>query len=170
MKSVVTAVAVLAAMTFGAWAENEVTATPAVGGDAKPAGVERGKDIVRGDRGNQFMQEMIKKYDTDGDGKLSEQERNAASVAREQEMQTRMLERFSAMDKDGNGSISKEEWLASFKDMRGPMVGRGRGGEVKKADDGKKADANTAIAPVKGDKAEGAAPSPVTPEATPVNK
>ena len=163
MKNAITVAAVVAAMTIGAWAENEVTATPAAVGEVKPAGIQRAKDGakdgVRGDRGAQHMQELIKKYDADGDGKLSEKERETARAAFELEMQARMLERFTAMDKDGNGSVSKEEWLESAKGNRAPMMGHGRGAEAKKADEGKKADAST----VKDGKAE-AAPAAAAPQ------
>lgn len=70
----------------------------------------RGGD--RGGRGGDMfgrMEEMIEKYDLDGDGILSAQERQA--------MRDAMREEFmSAMDLDGDGEISLEERVAATRD------------------------------------------------------
>ena len=45
--------------------------------------------------------EMLEKFDADGDGKLSETEREAARLAK-----------FSDVDADGSGTLTKEEIIA----------------------------------------------------------
>jgi Ca2+-binding EF-hand superfamily protein len=60
--------------------------------------------------------QMIATYDTNKDGKLDDQERAVMQAAR-------IAERFKALDKDGNGSISLDEFKAGA-----PM---GRGGHGK---------------------------------------
>jgi hypothetical protein len=49
--------------------------------------------------------EMLKKFDKDGDGKLSEDERKAMREA----IQERHKDKFKEFDKDGDGKLSKEE-------------------------------------------------------------
>ena len=61
-------------------------------------------------------QEMMAKFDTNKDGKLDDTERQAAHAER-------MAERFKALDKDGNGVLSLEEFKA------GHPGGRGHGGK-----------------------------------------
>ena len=56
--------------------------------------------------------EVIKEFDKDGDGKLSEEERKAMRGAMEQ----RNKEKFKEFDKDGDGKLSEEERKAM-----GPM-------------------------------------------------
>jgi len=63
------------------------------------------------------QQELIKTFDKDGDGKLSEEELVAVRTAREEKMRTQWTEQFKGMDKDGNESISIEEWI-SFHETR----------------------------------------------------
>lgn len=62
------------------------------------------------DRGNRVDRplppEMIEKFDKDGDGKLSEDERAAAKEAMRERHEKWMIERF---DKDGDGKLSQEE-------------------------------------------------------------
>ena len=64
--------------------------------------------------------ERIAKYDTDGDGELSDAEKQAARDARKAEM----LEKFDA---DGDGELSKEERKAARDEMGGrpPRGGKG---------------------------------------------
>ena len=59
--------------------------------------------------------EMIKKYDKDGDGKLSQEERKAA-------MEGRRAEMMKKYDKDGDGKLSQEERKASMADRRAEMM------------------------------------------------
>ncbi|MFZ2958939.1 MAG: hypothetical protein WA705_18790 [Candidatus Ozemobacteraceae bacterium] len=61
-------------------------------------------------RGGKFdNSEAIKKYDTDGDGKLNEAEKKVADAAREKEMLTKF-------DTDGDGVLSDTEKAAMEKD------------------------------------------------------
>lgn len=75
--------------------------------------------------------EMLAKFDKDGDGKLNEEERKAAMEARKAEM----MKKF---DKDGDGELSKEERAEMMKNMpkrgerpggQGGPEGRGKGKE-----------------------------------------
>ena len=67
--------------------------------------------------------EIVEKFDTDGDGKLNEEERKAARAARKQ----MMLEKF---DKDGDGTLNDDEKAAmreAMKDRPGdPRAGGGK--------------------------------------------
>lgn len=51
----------------------------------------------------EYQKEMLAKYDTNKDGKLDDAERK---VMRDE----RLTERFQAMDKDGDGKLTLEEW------------------------------------------------------------
>ncbi len=62
-------------------------------------------------------EEMIKKFDKDGDGKLSEDEKDAAKAA----MEKQMLEKF---DKDKDGKLSEEEKEAAKEARRAEMKKR----------------------------------------------
>lgn len=66
-------------------------------------------------------QEMLAKYDLDKDGKLSESERAAAR-------QDRLVERFKAIDTNGDGSISLQEFEAAPHPMMKGKFGHHRGG------------------------------------------
>ncbi|NMO15199.1 hypothetical protein HPC49_01345 [Pyxidicoccus fallax] len=70
-------------------------------------------------------QEMVQKFDANKDGKLDEAERQAAHEAR-------AAEHFKALDKDGNGALSLEEFKAGGMGRRGkhgPRHAAGFGGE-----------------------------------------
>lgn len=94
--------------------------------------------------------EVIAKFDTDGDGKLNEEERKAAGEARKAEFAKRraeMIEKFDTdkdgklspeerkaamlarFDKDGDGSLNDAEKEAMRKEIadRAPRGGEGRG-------------------------------------------
>lgn len=75
-------------------------------GDGPDNGGKKGK---KGKGQREMPEHVIKKFDKDGDGKLNEEERQAAREARK-EMQkagrAKMLKRF---DKDGDGKLSDEE-------------------------------------------------------------
>ncbi len=60
--------------------------------------------------GRQVPPEVLKKFDKDGDGKLSPEEAKAAREARQAEM----LKKY---DKDGDGTLSDEEKKAMADDM-----------------------------------------------------
>jgi Ca2+-binding EF-hand superfamily protein len=57
-------------------------------------------------------QEMVQKFDANKDGTLDEAERQAAHEAR-------VAEHFKALDKDGNGALSLEEFKAGGVGRRG---------------------------------------------------
>ena len=68
-------------------------------------------------RGGDFHKEMMAKFDKDGDGKLSEDERaeaKAAHEARREEMKARHEEMKKKFDADGDGKLSPEERKAAF--------------------------------------------------------
>ena len=56
---------------------------------------------------------IIKQFDTDGDGKLNEEERAAAKEARSAKMAEKKAEILAKYDTDGDGKISKEERQAA---------------------------------------------------------
>ena len=119
----------------------------------------------KGGPGHKLPKEVIEKFDTDGDGKLNETEREAAKAAREEMMAARkaeMLEKFDAdgdgelsdtekeaakeamkakmlekFDADGDGELSKEE-RATMREEMGPRGGPGGKGPGKKGKKGKK--------------------------------
>jgi len=80
-------------------------------------GGEGKKRMGDGEGKGKMHQELIKTFDKDGDGKLSEEELAAVRTAREEKMRNQWTEQFKGMDKDGNGSISIEEWI-SFHETR----------------------------------------------------
>jgi hypothetical protein len=86
---------------------------PGPEGGARPRGGGR-----RGRR-----REWIKRFDTDGDGKLSEEEKAKMEEARK--------ERLAKMDKDGDGEISPEEREQARKHRRRRVRREGEG-EMKK--------------------------------------
>jgi len=60
--------------------------------------------------------EMLAKHDTDGDGALSKDERSAAREARKTAHRAEMLDKYDA---DGDGQLSKDE-KATLRDEMGP--------------------------------------------------
>ncbi len=74
--------------------------------------------------------EMMEKYDTNGDGELSDEEKKAAHDARK----AKFMEKF---DKDGDGELSDDEKKAARKAMggrKGHGHGHHKGGKCKKGD------------------------------------
>jgi hypothetical protein len=65
------------------------------------------------------------KFDSDKDGKLSEAERDAARAAFSARLKEKHPELFAKVDKDGDGTISREEgqaaraWLRQHRGQRG---------------------------------------------------
>lgn len=76
----------------------------------------------------QARADMLKKYDKDGDGKLSEEERAAmrADRAKEREEMTkkREAENLKKYDKDGDGKLSEEERAAMRADREKERAAR----------------------------------------------
>lgn len=62
----------------------------------------------------QRRQQMLERFDADGDGKLSDEERATARETLKAEAQERRDEHFARMDANGDGLISKEEFDADF--------------------------------------------------------
>lgn len=63
----------------------------------------------------EHRQEMLERFDKDGDGKLSEEEREAAKAFMRERAMERASEHFDELDTDGNGSLSREEFMAGVK-------------------------------------------------------
>ncbi|MBK1833371.1 EF-hand domain-containing protein [Roseibacillus ishigakijimensis] len=69
----------------------------------------------RGDRApRELPAEVIAKFDTDGDGKLNEEERKAAREARRAEFEKRRAEMLEKFDTDKDGKLSQEERKAAM--------------------------------------------------------
>jgi len=66
--------------------------------------------------------EGIKKFDKDGDGKLNEEERQAAKAARKEMMKARKAEMLEKFDKDGDGELNEEEKKAMREAMKARML------------------------------------------------
>ena len=94
---------------------------------------------------------LLEKFDKDGDGKLSDEEKAAARKAMEASRRAEMLKKF---DKDGDGKLSDEEKAAARKAMEERRGGKGaptdrRAAMLKKFDkdgDGKLSDEEKAAA------------------------
>ena len=93
---------------------------------AQEEGAKKGR---RGQRGGGFnREEILKKYDADKDGKLSDDERAEARKAMEAEFAKRREEMTKKYDKDGDGKLSEEERAELRKEFggRGGPGGRER--------------------------------------------
>lgn len=66
--------------------------------------------------------EIIEKFDKDGDGKLNQEEREAAKAARERMMEAKKKEMIAKFDKDGDGKLSEEEEQAMREARRKMMM------------------------------------------------
>lgn len=74
------------------------------------AQAEDGKKCEKGKKGcDQRRERIIEKFDADGDGKLSEEERATAKAA----MAARKAEFMARVDTDGDGEISEDEKKAA---------------------------------------------------------
>ena len=92
--------------------EERKAAREARGERAKRGGKDAKEgDKKRGEKGKaNHRAEMMKKFDKDGDGELSKEEREAARAG----FRAKMVEKF---DKDGDGELSAEERGAMRKEM-----------------------------------------------------
>ena len=72
-------------------------------------------------------EEILKKFDKDGDGKLSQEERQAMREDRKAEIEARHADMIKKFDKDGDGKLSDEERAAM--PQRPMRPGRGGGHE-----------------------------------------
>jgi len=75
--------------------------------------------------------ERVKKYDTDGDGKLSRQERSTMYQAMAEQRRKRWLARY---DKDGDGKVSEAEREAVMEDYRRRVAEATRRWELRRYD------------------------------------
>ena len=75
---------------------------------------------------HQRMLERFPEADTDGDGKLSEEEMKAAREEGRNRMHKKLLERYPEADADGDGTLSEEE-MKTFRETH--RQGRPRRGE-----------------------------------------
>ena len=76
-----------------------------------------------GSEGRPSREEMLKKFDKDGDGKLNEEER----AALREEGQKRRKEIIAKFDKDGDGKLNEDERKAAGAEMRKSRGGRPAG-------------------------------------------
>lgn len=86
-------------------------------GTARSVFAEDGKgDVEKGKKHDgKIREEMIKKYDKDGDGKLNETERAEMKAAMKAEFEKRMLEKFDA-DKDGKLNDAEKAEMKKWMD------------------------------------------------------
>lgn len=117
---------------------------------AKPEGRAKGSPD-----GHKLPAALIARFDKDGDGKLSQQEREAAKAARKN-TRAKILERFDTdkdgklseaerevmraeilakFDKDGDGALSKEEREAAQEEFPRPGGPGARGGSKRERGD-----------------------------------
>ncbi|MEN8756293.1 MAG: EF-hand domain-containing protein [Akkermansiaceae bacterium] len=94
----------------------------------------KGKGGPEGKKGPRPLpQEIVEKFDTDGDGKLNKEERKAAFEARKAEM----LQKY---DKDGDGKLSEDERKAAAADRKSAAIKRfDKDGDGQLSDEEKKA-------------------------------
>ena len=101
----------------GTLSETEKAAAKAARGEhqkgERPERPERGERPERPERGGKMHDEMLKKFDADGDGTLSETERTAAREAMQAKMQERKAEVLKEFDADGDGTLNETERAAA---------------------------------------------------------
>ena len=86
-------------------------------------------------------EEILKKFDKDGDGKLSEDERAAVREAMKAKMDAKKAEILAKFDKDGNGELSEDERAAAREAKKAEILTK-----FDKDGDGKLNDAERAAA------------------------
>ena len=102
-----------------------------IGMYAKPE--KAGKRASPGE-GRPSREEIMKKFDKDGDGKLSDEEKAEARKA----MEARRKEMIEKFDKDGDGKLNEEERKVAMASRPKPGEGAKPEGGVEK-EEGKKA-------------------------------
>jgi hypothetical protein len=65
---------------------------------------------------------MLEKFDTDKDGKLSEDERKAMRAAKEAKMKEHRKEMIAKFDKDGDGKLNDEEREKAKAERQAEMI------------------------------------------------
>lgn len=82
------------------------------------ANAEEGKRPIRPDNrvDRPLPPEVIEKFDKDGDGKLNEEEREAAKQAMKEKHEAHKKEILAKYDTDGDGELSEDERKAMWKD------------------------------------------------------
>lgn len=111
----------------GKLSKEEMTAARDAWNKATPALQEKIKELMSGmspmrPRASEMvmasMLPLIKKYDKDGDGSLSEAELNSIKADAREAMKKRREDMIKQYDKDGDGKLSREEWQAIREEMR----------------------------------------------------
>ena len=90
-----------------------------------------------GPDGRPSREEVLKKFDKDGDGKLSEEEKGElrkAMASRGRKLPPHLMEKF---DKDGDGKLNPEERRAAMASRPKPGEGKKPEAKNKKPEDGK---------------------------------
>ncbi|MGJ8697178.1 MAG: EF-hand domain-containing protein [Verrucomicrobiaceae bacterium] len=96
--------------------KSTITTLSLVLASALIAHAEPGDKKEKGPRGGRPLPpEVVAKFDKDGDGKLSEEERKAAFEARKAEM-------LAKFDKDGDGKLSDEEKEAAREAQKAEFI------------------------------------------------
>ena len=106
MKSIITLCALLLSVSF-TFADADKPKPP---GDGKKPPGENGKPPGENGKPRGNPEEHFKKLDANGDGEVSKAEHDASPMA--QKDPERANKSFEHRDKDKNGSLSKEEFLA----------------------------------------------------------
>lgn len=80
------------------------------------AGLAAKKDRGKGDRPKVSVEEIFKKLDTNGDGKVAKEEYLASPRAKKNP--TEAEDRFKKLDKNNDGCLSLDEFKAGFERKR----------------------------------------------------
>ena len=106
---------------------NLLTAIAVLAGLATVSGTPE-KELKKKGRGKPVgrpnIAQLIEKFDTDGDGKLSDAEKEAAREARKAEFEARRAEILEKFDTDGDGKLSPEERKAAIAAARARREGQ----------------------------------------------
>lgn len=89
--------------------DEERAAAKAARGDGKYDGKHDGKKHGKDRMNHEFKKRIMEQFDKDGDGKLNEEEREAAKAAHKD----RMAKALAEFDKDKDGKLNEEERAAA---------------------------------------------------------